>query len=165
MSNPLYAIANEHQQIIEAIDSGEFTPEEMADTLEGAAGTFEEKAQSVLAYAEGLSADIDQVDAQIKRMQERKKQLSNKRQSMRDYLKRNMQLTGITNIKCPLFSITLAKGRDQVIIDDESLIPSDYVDVQVVEKVDNRALLSDLKDGLDIPGCHLEKTDESLRIK
>ena len=161
----LYKIAEDHQEIIEAIDSGEFTQEEMADTLEGALGTFEEKAQSVLAYSENIAADIDQVDQAIKRLQERKKTLANKQQSMRDYLKHNMQRTGITNIKCPLFSITLAKGRDKVIIDDEELIPSDYVNVEVVQKADKRALLSDLKEGLDIPGCHIEKGEESLRIK
>ncbi len=161
----LYKIAEDHQQIMEAIDSGEYTSEEMADTLEGAVGSFEDKAQSVLAYTEGLSSDIEQVDAAIKRLQDRKKALSNKRDSMREYLKRNMQQTGITNIKCPLFSITLAKGRDKVVIDDESLIPDDYVEVTVVEKPDKRMLLSDLKDGINIPGCRLEKGEESLRIK
>lgn len=161
----LYKIADDHQEIIKAIDSGEFTAEEMADTLEGAIGTFEEKAQSVLAYSENLASDIDQIDLAIKRLQERKKTLSNKKDSMRDYLKRNMQRTGITNIKCPLFSITLAKGRDKVVIDDESLLPSDYLNVEVVQKADKKMLLSDLKEGVDIPGCHIEKGEESLRIK
>lgn len=161
----LYKIAEDHQQIMKAIDEGAFTAEEMADTLEGAVGTFEEKAQSVLAYAENLKSDIDQIDQAIKRLQGRKKAINNQHEAMRDYLKHNMQRTGITNIKCPLFNITLAKGRDVVIIDDASLIPSEFVKVEVVETPDKKALLSALKDGDDIPGCHLEKTAESLRIK
>lgn len=160
----LYKIADDHQEIIKAIDDGTYTAEEMADTLDGAVGTFEDKAQSVLAYTETLKSDIDQVDQAIKRLQDRKKTLKNKSDHMREYLKQNMQRTGITNIKCPLFNITLAKGRDVLVIEDESLIPDEYVDVQVIEKIDKARLLKDRKEQ-DIPGCRIEKSDESLRIK
>lgn len=160
----LYKIADDHQEIIKAIDDGEFTAEEMADTLEGAVGTFEEKAHSVLAYSENLALDIEQVDAVIKRMQARKKALKNKQESMRNYLKRNMQRTGITNIKCDLFSITLAKGSDILVIDDENEVPPEYVETEVVYKIDKRKLLADRKEK-EIPGCHIDKTDDSLRIK
>lgn len=160
----LYKIAEDHQEIINAIDSGEFTADQMADTLDGAVGSFEDKAQSVLAYEKGLDSDIDILANEIKRLQARKKTVENKKKAMREYLKTNMQRTGITNIKCPLFSITLSKGRDKLVIDDQDAISSDYVTAEVVEMVDKKRLFSDLKAGVEIDGCHIEKSEESLRI-
>jgi len=161
----LYKIADEHQEIIKSIEEGQFTEDEMADTLEGAVGTFEEKAASVHAYTKGLDGDIESIEAEVKRLNSMKSALKNKKEQMRNYLKHNMQKTGINNIKCPLFSITLAKGRQELLITDESLIPDEYVDVEVIQKPDKKKLLSDLKDGLDIPGCEIQVSDQSLRIK
>ena len=160
----LYKIADDHRAIMEVIDSGDFTAEEMADTIDGAVGEFNDKAQSVLAYEKGLDSDIGIIDAEIKRLQSRKRALSNKKQSMRDYLKTNMIRTDITNIKCPLFSITLAKGREKLIIDDQEKIPDEYIQVEVVQTVDKKRLLSDIKSGAEVPGCHSEEGEKSLRI-
>lgn len=162
--NELYSIADNYQSIIRAIDRGEFTREELQDTLDGAVGSFEEKAQAVLAYTESISADIEQVDQAIKRLQQRKKTLNNKKETMRHYLKENMQRTGITNIKCPLFNITLAKGRDKVVVDDLSLVPTEYIDVDVIQKPNKNEILKVMKNGDDVCGCHIEKGDETLRI-
>ena len=68
------------------------------------------------------------------------------------------------NIKCPLFSITLANGRAKLDITNIAAIPSDYVEVEVVEKVDKKKLLEELKAGVAIPGCCLSQTEQSIRI-
>ena len=158
----LYEITNNYQHL-QALDGLE--AHEIADTLEALEGDFQIKAQSIVAVRAGMDADIKAIDAEITRLQDRKKSLQAKDASVRDYLKHNMQSSGITNIKCPLFSITLAKGRDVVVIDSEPSLPDKYVTVKTSVSPDKKAILSALKSGEVVPGAHLEKSSESLRIK
>jgi hypothetical protein len=88
----------------------------------------------------------------------------NKQDSLNEYLKSNMQASGITNIKCPLFSITLAKGRDVAVIDDEQAVPEAYKEIVKSTKIHKTSILAALKEG-PVSGARLEKSDESLRIK
>lgn len=161
----LYKIAEEHQEIMNSIENEEFTAEEMKDTLEGAVGTFEDKAKSVLAYSNGLDGDIEAIEKEVKRLNTMKSTLKNKKERMREYLKQNMQRTNISNIKCDLFSITLTRGRQVLLITDQDKIPSDYIDVEVVQKPDKKRLLADLKNGEEIPGCEIAISEEGLLVR
>jgi len=72
----------------------------------------------------------------------------------------------ITNIKCPLFSITLAKGRDIVSVYDEDAIDSEYLTVKTSITPDKRAIMQALKGDPDsVEGATLIKSEPSLRIK
>ena len=136
---------------------------DLTDTLEGLTGEIELKANGLLQVVRGIEADIDAVDAEIKRLQEIKKVRQNRIDSLRDYLRFNMQNAGISSIKCPLFSITLAAGRDMVVIDDLELIPKKYQRIRV--EADKTAILQTLRAGRIVPGASLGKSQESLRIK
>lgn len=160
----LHQIAREHRELAKIVEQDELTAEDVADTFEALEGEISAKAASLVAVVDNINADVKAVDDEIKRLQARKKTMVNKQQSLRDYLKMNMQATGITNIKCPLFSITLAKGRDIVVIDDEDNVPPGYRTVTKVVKIDKAQLLKDLK-LFEVKGAHIEKSDESLRIK
>lgn len=161
----LHDIADDHRGLIALAEKESLSTEDIADTLDGIEGMFEHKAQSIFAITSDIDDDILVLDAHIIALQDKKKALVNKQKSWREYLRINMEKTGITNIKCPLFSITLAKGRDILVIDKAEEIPVEYVDTQVIETPDKRRILADLKAGNDIPGCRVEKSNTSLRIK
>ena len=112
-----------------------------------------------------IDGDIGAIDHEIKRLQAKKEQFNSTKQSMNNYLRENMEASGIKKITCPLFSITLAKGRDVVVIDDEALIPDEYVTVKTVIAPDKRKLMKAMKEGESIPGAHTEETEPSIRIK
>ena len=59
------------------------------------------------------------------------------------------------------------KGRyvDVGVVDDESALPDDYVRVKTTISPDNVAILSALKEGVEVPGAHMAKTASSVRIK
>ena len=158
-------IAEQHNQLALMADNDELSADEVKDTFDLIEGAFNDKAVSLVAVTLNMGYDVKVIKDEIKRLQARVKSIESKQNSMRDYLKYNMQKSGISNIKCPMFSITLAKGREIVEVNDSSLVPSDYVEIDVVEKVDKRKLLADLKEGKDIPGCSLVRSDVSLRIK
>jgi len=161
----LYKLTEQQRELKEAAGNSDLPAEAFADTFEALEGQFNDKALSVIHVVQNMDSDVEALDAEIKRLTERKKVIKNKQDSIREYLRTNMEANEITKIECPLFTITLAKGRDICVIDDGDSIPDEYVDVQVVQKPDKAAILKALKAGDDIPGAHIEKSKTSLRIK
>lgn len=161
----LYKVSEQHRELQELVSDGEMSANDLKDTFEGLEGQFNEKAVSLIHIVNNMDSDTAEIDAEIARLQNRKKAIKNKMDSMREYLRTNMEATGITNIKCPLFSITLAKGRDIAMIDNEADVPDELIEVSVVQKPNKAEILKKLKAGEDVPGCRMEKTKTSLRIK
>jgi|TARA_R110000868_G_scaffold409032_2_gene693756 uncharacterized protein YeeX (DUF496 family) len=144
----------------------DLTPELIADTLSSIQGDFKEKALSVTHVIADMDCNIDVIDVEIQRLQSRKKVLQNSNDRIREYLKSNMIASEITKITCPLFTITLAKGRDVVSIDNEDEIDNQYMTVKTSISPDKREILKALKDDPDsVKGASLAKTEPSLRIK
>jgi hypothetical protein len=161
----LHQITKEHRELALLVERDELTAEDVKDTFEALEGEVSAKAASLVAVVDNINSDVKAVDDEIKRLQARKKVMVSKQQSLRDYLKMNMQATGISNIKCPLFSITLAKGRDVVVIDDPEQIPNCYKTVTETTAISKAGIMADMKIDIKVPGAHIEKSDESLRIK
>lgn len=135
------------------------------DTLEGMQLQFNEKAVAIVKFAQTLEGDTTAIDAEIKRLQQRKKMIENRRVHLREYLRNNMEAADIKKVECPLFTITLAKGRDQVQISNEEALPDEYVRVKTEIKPDKVAIGKALKAGESVPGAELVKGASSLRVK
>jgi len=162
----LREIAEEYRQVAAMIDSDD---EGMAiavrDTLQAIGGAFEEKAQAVIAIAQNLEADCAVIDAEIERLQAIKKTRIGKANSLHEYLRENMEATGIKKISCPLFSVTLAAGREVAVIDSEDAIPDELMAVKTEIKPNKTEILRRLKAGEVVPGAHIERGQSSIRIK
>jgi hypothetical protein len=61
-----------------------------------------------------------------------------------------------------LFSFNIGKNPSSVNIDDENIIPDQYI--VYTKSVAKKAILDDIKQGVIIPGVSLKQT-ESLRIR
>ena len=164
----LYEITDQHKELEKLAEDGDIDAQTIADTMEGIEGEFNDKAISLIHVTNIMTGDVDILDGEIKRLKARMDSIKNKQNSMREYLRFNMENSGITKITCPLFTITLAKGRDVVVVDDEDAIPTDYVEIDTVIKVDKKSLLKALKalpEGEKMEGCHITKSKSSLWIK
>jgi hypothetical protein len=139
--------------------------EAIKDTLDGMVGLFNEKAVNVVHVILNADSDIAALDTEIKRLSARKSAIQNGQDRLREYLRWNMEATDISKISCPLFTITLAKGRDVAIVEDESALPDEFVRVKTTIAPDKVAILAALKEGQDIPGAHIGKSQSSVRIK
>lgn len=158
----LYELTEQYRQLQTIEDMDEQT---LADTLEGLEGEIADKANAIAIVLNGVGGTVEIIDREIKRLQDMKKSVENRDKSLREYLKTNMQATGTTNIKCDLFNITLAKGRQIAVIQDESKLPDEYTSVKTTITPDKKKILDDLKEGVSIPGAALSVSTESLRIK
>lgn len=161
----LYELTEQHKELAKLAETDEDMAEAVENTMEALEGDFNDKAVSLITVVNNINTDVVSIDDEIKRLSDRKKVMVSRQNSMREYLRVNMEESGISKIQCSLFTITLAKGRDIVQIQDEEKIPTDYLNIKTSVTPMKREILADLKTGIDIPGTILVKSKSSLRIK
>ena len=165
MSTPLYEITAKHRDLALLAEESEDMAQAVADTMEAVEGEFEDKAISLINVMKNIGAGIPSIDAEIARLTARKKTVENNQDHMKAYLQTNMEASGISKIECPLFTITLAKGRDIVSVDDESAIPAEYMNYKTSASPMKKEILAALKEGEEIEGVSIIKSANSIRIK
>lgn len=162
----LYKLTEQQLKLKAMAGNSDMPVDAFKDTFEALDGEFRDKAISVIHIVKNINSDIEELDAEIKRLTARKKTITNKQESIREYLRTNMEASEISKIECPLFTITLSKGCDMAVIDNQDSLPDDYIDVEVVQKPNKSAILRALKaDPESVPGATLGKSKTSLRIK
>lgn len=162
----LYVLANEYKQAAIALADLDMTPEAVTDTLDGLVGEFEVKATNVAMFVRNLEATAAQIKEAEDQMAKRRKSIEKRAENIAAYLKMNMESSGITEIDSPYFKLSIRNNPPKVVIDAESLIPSDYMTKPVAPPpVPNKTLIAmALKDGHEVPGAHLE-SGTRLEIK
>jgi len=136
----------------------------LADTLEAMEGEIEIKGENLAKVIEKINYDIDTLKAHKANIDKRIKARVNKIESIKNYLRENMEATGIKKLQSPLFTINCVEGRNMVNIVNEDELDDDYVTVKVVTSPDKKKILEDLKQGVDVKGATLAKTKSSIRI-
>lgn len=162
----LYTITEQFKELAALAETAD---EDLAvalrDTMEGIEGEFQEKGKAIAMITLNIDGDLEAIQSQIDRLTERKRIITNRKESLKEYLRTNMDAAGITKITHPLFTITCGKGKPIVVIDDEKAIPDDFVNVKVTSAPDKAAIAKALKDGKQVPGAHSEIGKSSISIK
>lgn len=139
--------------------------DELTECLDSIEEAIDEKASNIVKLVSSLDVDVDGLSKEIKRLQDRKKAITNNQDRLREYLRYNMEITGINKIKHSLFNITLGKPTVTAEIVDIDFLPDEFIETEVVMKVDKKAVLKALKEGRDITGAVLSKGKSRLLIK
>ena len=162
----LYQLTNEFQLLETKLNESDYDEQTIADTLEGASGDIETKATNVAMFIRNLESSAEAIKQAEKDMADRRKPIEKKAESIRQYLKDNMQRCGITKIDSPYFALTLKKNPPSVIIDDAGAIAGElYVYPEAPAPYpDKKAIAELLKAGKVVNGAHLEQA-ERLEIK
>lgn len=124
--------------------------------------SMETKAINITMLFKELEASADAIEKERQNMQKREKALKNQIQSLKDYLRSNMERCEIKKIECPQFVISLQKNPCSVEISNEEDIPKEYTKVKV--EIDIAKIKNELKNGVVIPGAHLVQ-GSSIRIR
>ena len=164
----LYALTVQMQEILDMAESGEFDEDLIANTLEGVEGEIETKLDSYGVIVNELQADLDKVDAELKRLTAKKKTLS----GSIDFLKTNVRATlerlGKRTVKGDRFtwSITKNGGKAPVIIKEGTSIlsiPEEYQDWDV--RFNKTAIRDALERGEELNFAYFGERGESLRLR
>ncbi|WP_444756607.1 siphovirus Gp157 family protein [Pseudomonas sp. A014] len=162
----LYELTGQYRELAVLMqDADEDMAIAVRDTMGAIEAEFNDKALAVSRVILNMDGDIEAVDAEIDRLQERKRIMSNRKGQIIEYLRENMEAAEITKISCPLFTITLAKGRESVVVDDEKLLDDDLVSTKVTHTPDKKAIADRIKAGQEVKGARLERGKSSIRIK
>jgi Siphovirus Gp157 len=161
----LRELSHELQEVQSLALDPDVPEEALRDTLDGIEGMFNEKAVRIVHVIANSDTDLDAISAEIKRLSERKRSIELAQDRLREYLRFNMEATGISKISSPLFTITLAAGRDMVEIYDEAALPDEFVRVKTVVSPEKADILKALKSGIEVPGATITKSKSSVRIK
>ena len=139
--------------------------EQLKDCLESIEGAIEEKASNIVKVVSCLNADVSSIDNEITRLQARKKAITNNQDRLKEYLRYNMEQTGITKINHPLFKITLGKASKKVSIIDIDLLPDEFIDIRTEIKPNLNKIKSALKEGEEVNGAVMIDGLSRLLIK
>lgn len=155
MKLTIYQIEASYNQLAEELidNGGELTPE-----LETALAITEEQLQNKsVAYSfviKQMDADIDTIDAEIKRLQAAKKQREKASEYLKERIKHAMELFSIEEIKTPLVKINFRKS-ETVEVENVNELTSAYKTIKIVETADKMAIKEAIKNGAVIPGCSI----------
>jgi Siphovirus Gp157 len=162
----LYEIADNYLQALEDLAKFEDLPAEViADTLEGLQGSFEAKAVSVGAYIRTLEAEASAIEQVRRSMEQRQKALERHAERLRDYLRLQMERTGLRQIKvppertkAPCIILRLQANPPSVIVENEVAIPDRYKRTETITKILRAEIARDMKAGEEVTGARLEQT-------
>lgn len=154
---PLYEYANEYQKVIDLIEnSDEITPE-LLDTLNSVSTDARDKIKNVAAYIKNLEALSKNIDDAINEMQLRQFKIEKKSESLKDYLRYNMEILQVKEVNTPQFDVKIRYNNYALHIEDNELLPREYFKERTSVSIDKQQIIQDLKNDILVPGASFKK--------
>ena len=155
----LYQLADLYLADLSKLADLDLDEQTVSDTLEGLSGELEVKATNVAAFARNLEASAEAIKGAEAQMAARRKAIENRASRIREYLKLNMERTGILKIEGPHFAITIKKNPPAVHVEAQELVPAEFFNIPPTPPpaLDKKRVGEALKAGKDVPGCRLEQ--------
>jgi hypothetical protein len=155
----LYELSQNYLKVQDMLDNADIDTDMgmIKDTFESIETALEEKAQSISVIASKMTADINYVNSEIKRLQAIKKTTESRLEWLKGYMLSQFETIGMDKLKTPTFTISVKQNPPSLVIDDEKLIPAKYLTVVPRSFKPNNADIKDaLKSGRKVKGCRLE---------
>jgi len=157
----LLDIADEFQKLYELASESDDI-ETLNSLYQEIEAKLEEKADNTRLILSKLDSDIEFLNKEIKRLQERKKMIERNKESLKTLLSIALKMSGVEKLKTKKATFYFAPTPPRVVINDENLIPDEFKLIKT--EIDKQKLKEALKNGLEIKGATLEQ-NETLRIR
>ena len=156
----LYEVADELTALLDQVDpeTGELPPE-----IDAVTANFKTKCAGVAASVLNMKQEVAMRKELIKKLQQANRAAENRMASLQNYLKHQMDRTGINEIKAldASFKVSFQKERDESVeVYDERLLDKSCLRL-VPEKYepDKEAIRNLIKAGVEVQGARLVKKD------
>lgn len=162
----LYQISQECEERLirlgEMLENGDTPSDDEVNTLLDLQGDLTDKLVNYGKFIVNNEADIDALDAEIKRLTTKKRTLSNRNDALKANMLSAMINNGINEINDPVMPIKIKNNPPAVKIDiDIGKLPAKYIKTKV--EADKTALSKALKGGAVIDGVCLVQ-GQSIKI-
>lgn len=153
----LYQLSANYLQALDFLTDPEtdLPAEAVNDTLEALGGELEDKAINVAKFLRNMETTAEAIRQAEADMAKRRKTLENRVQWLRNYIKHNMELCGVSDIECPYFKLSVKTNPVAVNILDENAVPEQFKQQIVSWKIDKTAIRDAIKAGTEVPGTEL----------
>lgn len=161
----LYELKQSYLKLQELIEDSDYSYEDLKDTIESISDAIDIKAENYAKIIIQQNHNIEILDEEIKRLQERKDNIENKIKWLKENLKEAMIATNKEKIKTDMFSISVCNNSQPTLtIADEKTIPEKYFYEKIEKVLDKTLLKEQLSAGETIEGVQLTR-GKHVRIK
>jgi len=160
----LYEISSEFQKVVDLIENCDEMSPELIEQLNAVSDNASAKVLNVAAYIKNLEAESASMDSYINNMQDRQLKITKRIESLKDYLKYNMDILKLTKVESPEFDVQLRANQYSLDLFDQTAIPKEYIKTKETVTISRQDIIKDLKVGCDVPGARFVTT-KSVLIK
>lgn len=165
----LYELAENYENFIAAVESGEIPEDALIDTLEAIESAIEDKVDNIACLLKNLTAEAVAIKAEKDNLEERIKAKEKERDRIKAYLSDMLLKCGKTKIETPRNKITFRKS-EVVVVEDEAAF-MDWAEREHDEyltykdpTINKTAIKKALASGTEIVGAHIE-SKQNIQIK
>ncbi|HEY4437644.1 MAG TPA: siphovirus Gp157 family protein [Lelliottia sp.] len=159
------SIAANMTNLLALVENGEFTFEDIADTLEGEELALGDKFDGIMSLVRNLEGQANTVGDEVKRLSDRKKSFETQAKNLKTYILSCLQAAELKTFKTERNTLTVRKGSISVVIDNVDQLPDELVDVATVVSPDKKKIKEAIEAGEEVKGAHLETGAESLQVR
>lgn len=169
MSKPLYELVNEQKELYELLEDGSYIDEDgivdprVIELLKNQDKDIRRKAVSCAVIVKQLRSDAEAIEAEEKRLQERRRRLEKNAESLAGYLSGELQRAGLNGdrISDPQAVISFRRS-ERVEITNESALPPEFTKTKV--EPNKTAIRDAFKRGEEVAGAELVEV-QNIQIK
>lgn len=144
------------------LENGDIDESAAIDTLESIEADRDTKLDNVATWYDHNKADIDFLTYRIRELQQAKRALENRNNNLMSYMTSAIDQAGLKEVKTEHHMLKPRNYRASTVIADESQLPDFYKTTVETVKVDKTAIYNALKNGVEVPGAHLEPNRKTV---
>jgi len=162
----LYEISNQLAIINDELISNEGEISDLLERrLDDCGLAFNHKVEGIVRWTRNIEGKEAALDAEIARLQKRKKVAGNLKERLKSYMMQCMVIADKTKVEFDLCTVAIQKNPPSCDIVDPEAVPEKYITIKEVKVIDKKSILDDLKAGAKVEGAVLVKDKCHLRIR
>lgn len=160
----LYELTEMYQNIWDLVNDEEADLEGLEIALGSIEENIESKAENTAKLIKTIEGNVSVIKEEERRLAAKRRTLENKVKNIKQYLEMQLKAMEIDRVQGELFTVALQNNPPSVKFLDEDLIPEKYKEVETIVKIPRKAILDDLREGIEVPGVEMVQ-NKSLRIR
>ena len=145
-------------------ENNELDEKTINDTKESVELLLEEKSEQLELILKELEAKEEKCKEIADFYAKKAKYANEKKKMFKELILEAMRKLGTKKIETVTGTFTIRNNTPSLIIDDENLIPQKFTTFVQTKKIEKNEIKKEIKNGVEIPGVHLETT-QSLLVK